>query len=470
MEIFEACGYHPEIGIKVLRQKTLITIVYKELYGNVFDMHDLVEEMGHHIVRGEHPMNPRKHTRVWKREEIKEMCFEDATMENDKTEALRYSLSPSEGNDLSSRFCKIVSNMKKLRWIDVTMYDVKSDEWPTFLSNELQYIRWTGYIASPFPDTFHPLRLGVLILRETQQKELWKGCMHLPHLKVLHLQGMKKLKSTPNFNGLPHLQNLKDGEIPFGIGELSNLKELDLSGNAFSLLDFSISQLPCLKVLKLSKCFMLNELPDLPSSLVFLNANQWMPFTTNLANDGERILQSMLEGEAIANGSLILLLLGLQIPMGFTPPLLRSKRYTLQIPENWRDDFSGFLMCAVLNDFIISRDDFKIIVKQASSGVSFEDDLVWEDSDGKGNTLVWYVSFDLLRDTAWWNQTYKSLYFEITIGKCSGFGVKLVEKKNRSGLMETSKKNSYDHTPLFKIEYDKASDAIMISSLVHYYD
>ncbi|KAL8252458.1 hypothetical protein R6Q59_036151 [Mikania micrantha] len=140
MEIFEACGYHPEIGIKVLRQKTLITIVYKELYGNVFDMHDLVEEMGHHIVRGEHPMNPRKHSRVWKREEIKEMCFEDATMENDKTEALRYSLSPSEGNDLSSRFCKIVSNMKKLRWIDVTMYDAKGDEWPTFLSNELQHI------------------------------------------------------------------------------------------------------------------------------------------------------------------------------------------------------------------------------------------------------------------------------------------------------------------------------------------
>ncbi|KAD4585170.1 hypothetical protein E3N88_22771 [Mikania micrantha] len=66
MEKFEACGYHPEIGIKVLRQKSLITIVYKKEWGNVFDMHDLVEEMGFYIVRGEHPKNPEKHNRVWK--------------------------------------------------------------------------------------------------------------------------------------------------------------------------------------------------------------------------------------------------------------------------------------------------------------------------------------------------------------------------------------------------------------------
>ncbi|KAL8252440.1 hypothetical protein R6Q59_036133 [Mikania micrantha] len=80
MEMFEACaGYHPEIEIKVLRQKALITIVNK--WGvNVLDMHDLVQEMGHYIVRGEHPNDPRKRSRVWKREDMEEMCFGDATM------------------------------------------------------------------------------------------------------------------------------------------------------------------------------------------------------------------------------------------------------------------------------------------------------------------------------------------------------------------------------------------------------
>ncbi|KAL8252450.1 hypothetical protein R6Q59_036143 [Mikania micrantha] len=505
MEIFEACaGYNPEIEIKVLRQKALITIVKKEWGGNKFDMHDLVQEMGHYIVRGEHPKNPRKHSRVWKDEEIEAMCFDLATMENYETEALKYfSYYDLDNNYISSRICEIMSSMKKLRWIDVTFGDDNGDGRPT-----------------NFSDSFHPKELCFLKLRSGKQKKLWDGYKHLPHLKVLHLEGMSKLQSTPDFNGLPHLQkltldscynleeihpsigshtsleylkiwlcrklrmfptvihmrnlktlilsacDLKNGEIPSGIGELSKLKKLDLSCNDFSLLDFSISQLTCLKVLNLSHCKNLIELPDPPSSLVFLNARHWIPLTTNIVNGGERLLQSMLEGDAIKNRSMILIPPGFKIPMGFTPPLLKVRRYTLQLPENWQDYFSGFLMCVVLNDAIISRDDFKIIVKQA---LSFEDDLVWEESDGKWYTLVWYVSFDLLRDTARWNQTYKALSFEITKGECSGFGVRLVAKKNRSGLMETSTTNSYDYTPLFKIEYDKASDAIMISSLFDYY-
>ena len=80
MEIFEACGFHPDIGIKVLIQKALITI---NSYGR-FDMHDLVQEMAHYIVRGEHPDNPEKHSRVWKDEEISNMCIEDATTVNVK--------------------------------------------------------------------------------------------------------------------------------------------------------------------------------------------------------------------------------------------------------------------------------------------------------------------------------------------------------------------------------------------------
>ncbi|GJS72326.1 Toll/interleukin-1 receptor domain-containing protein, partial [Tanacetum coccineum] len=79
MEIFDACGFHPEIGIKVLIQKSLITIDPNEMFG----MHDLIQEMGHYIVRREHPNNPERHSRVWNHEEVSSMCFGDATVENE---------------------------------------------------------------------------------------------------------------------------------------------------------------------------------------------------------------------------------------------------------------------------------------------------------------------------------------------------------------------------------------------------
>ncbi|CAH1431545.1 unnamed protein product [Lactuca virosa] len=74
MMILDACGFHSVIGIKVLVQKALISI-----WNGRFDMHDLVQEMAHYIVRGEHPKNPEKHSRVWKKEDVLKICAMDAT-------------------------------------------------------------------------------------------------------------------------------------------------------------------------------------------------------------------------------------------------------------------------------------------------------------------------------------------------------------------------------------------------------
>ncbi|KAJ0929345.1 putative leucine-rich repeat domain superfamily, winged helix DNA-binding domain superfamily [Helianthus annuus] len=318
VQILEACGFHPKIGMKVLIQKALITIV-----DDIIDMHDILEEMGHYIVRGEHPNNPENHSRLWIKKEIKELCFKDERMEYDKTEAINYSC---EDDDDTARFCKIVSKMKKLRllWV-ATVVDHENVEGANFLSNELRYIQWCNYPASPFPHDFQPMKLAILLLYRSKQKELWKGYKHLPQLEVLELECMLELISTPDFDGLPrlkkfilnyceeleeihpsfrnhtslehlevshcsklrlptisHMKNikvlhitscdLKDGDIPYGIGELSNLQELDLCSNNFSRLDFNFSQLTRLKSLNVSWCDNLLELPELPSSLAIFAA------------------------------------------------------------------------------------------------------------------------------------------------------------------------------------------------------
>ncbi|GJZ39751.1 Toll/interleukin-1 receptor domain-containing protein [Tanacetum coccineum] len=110
MEIFDACGFHPEIGIKVLIQKSLITIDSGERFG----MHDLIQEMGHHIVRREHPHNPEEHSRVWKHEEVSNMCSGDATVENDQIQAIDF----NNRIDLPHNDkIMLISKMKKLRWL-----------------------------------------------------------------------------------------------------------------------------------------------------------------------------------------------------------------------------------------------------------------------------------------------------------------------------------------------------------------
>ncbi|GKB02623.1 Toll/interleukin-1 receptor domain-containing protein [Tanacetum coccineum] len=175
MEIFDAFGFHPEIGIKVLIQKSLITI---DSVGD-FAMHDLIQEMGHYIVRREHPHNPEKHSRVWKHAEVSNMCFGDATVENDQIEAIEF------GDNIHwPQFIMFISKMKKLRWLRLIRYNEGNVEAPDCLSNELRYIDWAYYSASPFPDT-----------STTTQ--------------VLQLVCLESLVSTPDFNGLPRLQKLK---------------------------------------------------------------------------------------------------------------------------------------------------------------------------------------------------------------------------------------------------------------------
>ncbi|GJY65490.1 Toll/interleukin-1 receptor domain-containing protein, partial [Tanacetum coccineum] len=166
MEIFDACGFHPEIGIKVLIQKSLITI---DSVGR-FGMHDLIQEMGHYIVRGKHPNNPEKHSRVWKHAEVSNLCFGDAKVENDQIEVIDF----NNRIDLPhTEKIMLISKMKKLRWL--CLYSEGNGEAPNCLSNELRYIHWSYYPASPFPDSFQATNLVVLKLDKSKQKLLWKG-------------------------------------------------------------------------------------------------------------------------------------------------------------------------------------------------------------------------------------------------------------------------------------------------------
>ncbi|TQD84996.1 hypothetical protein C1H46_029437 [Malus baccata] len=64
--IMEGCDFHPHTGLDVLVGRALVTISSDD----VLEMHDLLEEMGHEIVRQEYIKEPGKRSRLWSYEDV----------------------------------------------------------------------------------------------------------------------------------------------------------------------------------------------------------------------------------------------------------------------------------------------------------------------------------------------------------------------------------------------------------------
>ncbi|GJZ25708.1 Toll/interleukin-1 receptor domain-containing protein [Tanacetum coccineum] len=290
----------------------------------------------------------------------------------------------------------------------------------------------------------------------------------------------------------------EDGEIPSDIGELSNLQDLDLSNNNFSKLHFSLSQLTRLKLLNLSRCFSLVKLPELPSSIAIFIADRcdkltsignlsenckWLCYISLVEStviDGNRLLQSMLKGNAIEHQSMLLRFRGLEIPKQFTNRLYAGAECRLPLPENWCNDFCGFLICVVVDDRVDlwSSPDITINEEASDDMRGMFHDVVWGESFSGERyvTWVWYVSFASLRCTEWWNATHKNVSFDIEHYNSKpsdylGIGASLVSMNNGSGLTDTSTDSSEftdDYTHKISIDLDSKS-TLTISPRVYGY-
>nr|GFC44717.1 Toll/interleukin-1 receptor (TIR) domain-containing protein [Tanacetum cinerariifolium] len=89
IRILECSGFHARIGLKVLEQRSLITISpkYGEYDELVLGMHDHIEEMGKNIVRRLHSNEPNKHSRLWIKEEVEDILAND--MGTEETRCLK---------------------------------------------------------------------------------------------------------------------------------------------------------------------------------------------------------------------------------------------------------------------------------------------------------------------------------------------------------------------------------------------
>ncbi|KAL4580740.1 hypothetical protein LXL04_016942 [Taraxacum kok-saghyz] len=283
IKVLESCGFRAKIGLRVLQQKSLITIDNRERVG----MHDHIEEMGMNIVRRLHPDMPHKHSRLWKHNEIEHILANDLG-----TEATRCMQFHAEQVD-PYILIQGLGKMKALRYLYVVMgYCHKSFELNTFslsFPNALLYLSLKYYPFRSLPKTFQANNLVTLKMPRSEVVQLWEDGERkvLDKLRFLDLRWSKlrtlDLRLSPNLETL-NLEYCCDlTELPDGMWTLKHLRSLKLSGLLLEKLPEDLYRLGCLEKLNLS----ITNIKHLPDSICMLK------HLKNLKLDGCKWLEKL---------------------------------------------------------------------------------------------------------------------------------------------------------------------------------
>ncbi|KAM0030856.1 putative TIR domain, P-loop containing nucleoside triphosphate hydrolase [Helianthus debilis subsp. tardiflorus] len=280
IRVLETCDFHAKRGLRVLEQKSLITISNDGRLG----LHDRIEEMGKNIVLRLSPEDPKRYERLWIKEEIEYILKNDLG-----SEAIR--CIKLEDTDLSSTI--IMKGLRKLNglrylYVNTPVGKVEVNEVWQYLPDTLRSLHWPGYPLGCLPKTFQANKLVDLAMVQSNICQLWEEgqTKALEKLKFLDLKysnlttfdlgmtldlEMLDLKKCYEFLEL-HMPltplklkflNLSGSKLPTDIYNLHGLEELHLT-KCFVLQEITnnICMLKHLKYLKLTSCSLIEQLPE----------------------------------------------------------------------------------------------------------------------------------------------------------------------------------------------------------------
>ncbi|XP_028774410.1 disease resistance-like protein DSC1 [Neltuma alba] len=352
--LLNACGFSSIIGLKVLRDKALITEIKGSNSGasRIF-MHDLIQEMGWEIVREESIYDPGKRSRLW-----------DA---NDIYRVLEHNLGTKAIQSITLNVAKIeelcltpqaFAEMSELKFLRFSQNDVDEETLPNelrchgleSLPNELRFLHWDCCPLKSLPSTFRPESLVELNMTWSRVEKLWDGALRLVNLKKIDLSNSKHLLELPDFSMAKNLEEVElynckslckvhpsiltihklvklnliyctsltslRSEVhlrslsSLSLGECSRLKEfsltsenmrdLSLAGTAINELPSSMRLLNKLETFDLHRCKSLKNLPSKSTNLHSLRelrifgCMQLDASNLHLLLDGSRFLETLL--------------------------------------------------------------------------------------------------------------------------------------------------------------------------------
>ncbi|XP_074380970.1 disease resistance protein RUN1-like isoform X5 [Apium graveolens] len=258
--VFKSCDYFPEVGIQILLDRCLITIDEN----NIFQMHDLIQDMGREI---------SKSTRLFLEGNAWEYLQNQNQEESDKIEGLVLDLTQSTEKQINSQ---IFERLPKLRLLEIrNAHGIKGHFKNSF--QELRCIYWSCCTWTRLPSSFEPQKLIFIRMPYNNFKMLWDGARSFTSLEMIDVQYSMHLKTTPNFENSKSLRKLYFRgcesllKVHPSIRELNGLSSLNLTECIpVKNLAESLGHSSALDSLRLGYCSNLRQLPKQLGSMKFL--------------------------------------------------------------------------------------------------------------------------------------------------------------------------------------------------------
>ncbi|KAK3416348.1 hypothetical protein EUGRSUZ_H01841 [Eucalyptus grandis] len=167
-KILDSCDFETTIGVQVLVEKSLIT----EEYGKL-QMHDLIQLMGMNIVKQECRDDPRRRSRLWLCDDVRDVLSGD--MGTDVVKAIVLDLPEPEEIDIDPN---AFTNMRRLRVLIMINVHI-SLQGPICLPNELRWFEWPECPWSPQFSSGQKKLVGLDLPRSNIQvvREQFKECL-----------------------------------------------------------------------------------------------------------------------------------------------------------------------------------------------------------------------------------------------------------------------------------------------------
>ncbi|XP_043687551.1 disease resistance protein RUN1-like [Telopea speciosissima] len=169
-KILEACGRGGEVGIKLLTERSLVTIDE----GNKLCMHELNRDMVREIVRRQSPQKPGERSRLWDLDDALDVMIN--LTGTDAIEGLQLDLWKHRGEVrlTTAGFSK----MHNLILLEVDSEGATTKIHPETSQQEcfryLACFRWKGFPLEYIPNDFHLGNLVILDMQYSKLKKVWK--------------------------------------------------------------------------------------------------------------------------------------------------------------------------------------------------------------------------------------------------------------------------------------------------------